>query len=274
MSRDTESNHGGPEDDDNSDTDGRFSDVENKDNGHNVNNPNGFDVSSQSVGENTYGQNNDNPASSVTMNNFNNPTESSYSSQSAEENTNGHNNDSPSSSVVTTNDIQPQTCPTQRNHVRKIPLINLSSDSEDDDEDDEEDPICQMCWNIIESDKDMGYIDTQHKCECSDLQYHFFCLRRNRNECGNKNNPMQCGKHGNKIHRIMNMERVNIPEGEDICLICQDSLDTKSIWGRFVCGTCHHWYHYDCLVNYVNSKGSYHRDSCTTQYDMTRLKCV
>jgi len=87
------------------------------------------------------------------MNNINNPTESSYSSQSAEENTTGHNNDRPSTSVITTNNIQPQTCPTQRNHVRVIPRIDLSSDLEDDDEDDEEDPICQMCWTIIDQRK-------------------------------------------------------------------------------------------------------------------------
>ena len=235
----------------------------------------GFDVSSQSAGENTNGQNNNNPPSSVTMNNINNPTESSYSSQSAEENTTGHNNDRPSTSVITTNNIQPQTCPTQRNHVRVIPRIDLSSDLEDDDEDDEEDPICQMCWTIKESEKDMACIDTQHKCECGDLQYHSFCLRRHRNVCRDKNILMKCSRHRNEIHRIMNMDGVNIFEGDDdICLICMDSLDATSIWGRFVCGTCPYWYHNDCLVNYVNNKGSYHMDSCTGRYDMTRLKCA
>ena len=138
LSRDTESNHGGPEDDDDdSDTDERFSDVENEDDGLNVNNPNGFNVSDPSVRENTNGL--DSQASSVAMSNINNPTESSYSSQSAEENTNGHTNDSPSTSVVATNDIQPQTSPTQQNHVRQIPLINLATDTDDDDEDDEDD---------------------------------------------------------------------------------------------------------------------------------------
>ena len=114
------------------------------------------------------------------------------------------------------------------------------------------------------SEKDMACIDTQHKCECGDLQYHSFCLRRQRNVCQDKNIPMKCGKHRNEIHRIVNMDGANIFEGDDdICIICMDSLDTKSIWGRFVCGTCPLWYHNDCLVNYVNNKGSYHRDSCT-----------
>ena len=94
-------------------------------------------------------------------------------------------------------------------------------------------------------------------------------------DTGDKNIPMKCGRHRNEIHRIMNMDGANIFEGDDdICLICMDSLDTKSIWGRFVCSTCPLWYHNDCLINYVNNKGLYHRDSCTARYDMTRLRCA
>ena len=123
------------------------------------------------------------------------------------------------------------------------------------------------------SEKDMACIDTQHKCKCGDLQYHSFCLRRHRNVCRDKNIPMKCGRHRNEIHHIMNMDGANIFEvDDDICLICMDSLDTISIWGRFVRGTCPLWYHNDYLLNYVNTKGSYHRDSCTGQY--TRLKCA
>jgi len=264
LSRDTESNHVGPEDDDDSETDERFSDVENMDDGVNVNNPNGFNESGPSVVENTYGLDNRNPASSVTMNNINNPTESGYSGQSAEERTNGHISDSPSTSVVT-----PQTCPTQRNHEKQIPFINLSSDTEDDDEDDVEEPRCQMCWHTIKSDEDVGHIETQRRCECNKFQYHSFCLRRYRNQCENKNITMQCGKHGNEIRRMVNIDRY------DTCMICQEDLDdTKSIWGRFVCGTCHHWYHYDCLETYTTKEDSYHKDNRTNRYDMTKLKCI
>ena len=211
---DSESDHGGSQSED----EDRFSYDDNS-----VNDPNESSASSH-----TNEQNNATRPSSVTLNNNNNPTASTSSSQSAQENTNGHNNDRPSSSVVTTNDIQPQTCPTQRNHVRVIPRIDLSSDLEDDDEDDEEDPICQMCWTIVESEKDMACIDTQHKCECGDLQYHSFCVWRHLNVCRDKNIPMKCGRHQNEIHRIVNMDGANIFEGDDdLCLICMDSLDTK-----------------------------------------------
>ena len=87
---------------------------------------------------------------------------------------------------------------------------------------------------------------------------------RYRNECQNRNIRKQCYKHGHKIRRILNIDRVNSTEGDDECLICNESLDTSSIWGRFVC-RCPHWYHYDCLVTYVTKEGSYHMD---------RLKCI
>ena len=96
--------------------------------------------------------------------------------------------------------------------------------------------ICQFCWHTIESERDRACI------LCGDLQYHSFCLRRHRNVCRDKNIPMKCGRHQNEIHRIMNMDGANIFEGDDdICLICMDSLDTKSIWGRFLCSTCPYW---------------------------------
>ena len=63
-------------------------------------------------------------------------------------------------------------------------------------------------------------------------------------------------------------------DDDDKCMICHDSLDTTSIWGRFVCSTCPHWYHYDCLAIYKSKEDSYHRDSRTRRYDMTRLKCI
>ncbi len=269
IGRDTESNHGGPEDDDYSENDERFSTVDNTDDdGLNVNNPNGFNVSDPSVRENTNEL--DNQASSVTMSNINNPTESSYSSQSAEENTNGHANDSPSTSVVATNDIQPQTSPTQQNRVRQIALINLATDTDDD----EDDPTCQMCQHTIESDNDIGTIDTGRECTCDNLQFHSFCLRRYRNECAINNIPMRCEIHGNEIRHVMNNDGVNSIDGDITCLICMESLDTDSNWGRFVCNTCRQWYHYDCLETYAGNRNSYHRDNRRGQYDMTRLKCI
>jgi hypothetical protein len=267
---DSESDHGGSQSED----EDRFSYDDNSEhNGDNVNDPNESSAPSHT-----------NEPSSVTLHNDNNQTASTSSSQFAEENTNGHNNDSPS----------PQMCPTQR---RQVPVVDLSNDadiSDDEEHDanvadedvaevaDEVEPnrndICPMCWHTIESERDRACIDTDEKCVCGDLQYHSFCVRRHRNVCRDQNIPWKCGRHQNEIHRIMNMDGENIFENDendvDICIICRDSLDTKSIWGRFVCSTCPHWYHNDCLVNYVNNKGSYHRDSCTARYDMTRLRCA
>ena len=140
---DSESNHGGPQ----SDEDDRFSlNDDSEHNGHNFNDPNESSASSQSPRENTNEQNNATRPSSVTLNNNNNPTASTSSSQSAEENTNGHNNDSPS----------PQMCPTQG---RQVPVIDLSNDVDvsDDEEDDAEvadkvetnrNDICPICWQM------------------------------------------------------------------------------------------------------------------------------
>ena len=280
LSSNRESIRGGREDDDNSDTDERFSlDGRNEEIGHNVDNQNGFDVSSHSVEENTNGENNHNHASSVPMNNIDNPTESSGSNQSAEENANGHIDENPSTSVVTTNDIQPLICPTQQNNVKQqVSFINLTNDTDSEDEDDEEDeadeadeqyPTCQMCWNKITSDRDVGYINTGGKCNCNDLKYHTFCLRRYRND-SDKKKRKECSLHGNKIREFWNID------DQDTCMICQYSLDTKSVWGRFVCHTCPrpNWYHYACLLTYLTNEGSYHMDRYTKRYDMNRLKCI
>ena len=261
---DSESNHGGPQ----SDEDDRFSlNNDSEHNGDNFNDPNESSESSQSPRENTNEQNN----ATRPLNDNTNPNASTSSSQSAEENTNGHNNDSPS----------PQMCPTQG---RQVPVIDLSNDVDvsDDEEDDAEvadkvetnrNDICPICWQTIESERDRACIDTDEKCVCGDLQYHSFCVRRHRNVCRDQNIPWKCGRHQNEIHRIMNMDGENIFENDendvDICIICRDSLDTKSTWGRFLCSTCPYWYHNDC---HVNNKGSYHMDSCTGQY--TRLKCA
>ena len=261
---DSESDHGGSQSED----EDRFSYDDNSEhNGDNVNDPNESSAPSHT-----------NEPSSVTLHNDNNQTASTSSSQFAEENTNGHNNDSPS----------PQMCPTQR---RQFPVVDLSnSDDEEHDanvanedvaEVDHEvetnrNNICQMCRHTIESERDRARIDTGERCDCGALQYHTFCLRRYRNVCRDEDITMRCHRHQNEIHRIMNMDGENIFENDendvDICIICRDSLDTKSIWGRFVCSTCPHWYHNDCLVNYVNNRGSYHIDSSTGQY--TRLKCA
>jgi hypothetical protein len=262
---DSESDHGGSQSED----EDRLSYDDNSEhNGDNVNDPNESSAPSHT-----------NEPSSVTLHNDNNQTASTSSSQFAEENTNGHNNDSPS----------PQMCPTQR---RQVPVVDLSNDADisDDEEHDanvaDEDVaevadevetnrnnICPLCWHTIQSERDIACIDTDDKCNCGDLHYHSFCLRRHRNVCRDKNIPMTCGKHQKTIHRIMNMDGESIFQcDDDICIICHDSLDTKSIWGRFVCGTCPYWYHNDCLVNYVNNRGSYHIDSSTGQY--TRLKCA
>jgi hypothetical protein len=267
-SSDSESNHGhggsGSDDDD------RFSINEgSEDNGNNVNNPNESSASSQPAREDTNEQNNDTRPSSVTLNNNNNPTASTSSSQSAEENTNGHNNNSPS----------PQICPTQRRQVpvREVPFINLTNDTDSDDEDDDEDeedeadeqyPTCQMCSTEITSDNDVGYIDTGGKCNCNVLKYHTFCLRRYRNNSDNTKTKKACDLHGSEIREFVNIDN------EDMCMICQDSLDTQSVWGRFVCHTCPRWYHYDCLESYKTIENSYFWDIDRHRYDMTRLKCI
>ena len=264
---DSESDHGGSQSED----EDRLSYDDNSEhNGDNVNDPNESSAPSHT-----------NEPSSVTLHNDNNQTASTSSSQFAEENTNGHNNDSPS----------PQMCPTQR---RQVPVVDLSNDADfsDDEEHDanvanedvaevadevetNRNNICQFCWHTIESERDRARIDTGKRCDCGALQYHTFCLRRYRNVCRHEDITMRCRRHQNNIHHILNMAGENIFESDDdLCMICQNSLDTNIIWGRFVCGKCPYWYHYNCLVRYTSEEHSYHRDSPTDPYDMTKLRCV
>ena len=93
---------------------------------------------------------------------------------------------------------------------------------------------------------------------------------RYRNECQNRNIRKQCYKHGHKIRRILNIDRVNSTEGDDECYICKESLDKSSIWGRFVCTSCPHWYHYACLVTYAED-GTFKCIICRNQIEIKRL---
>ena len=98
-------------------------------------------------------------------------------------------------------------CPTQR---RQVPVVDLSNDADvsDDEEHDAEvadegsaevadegsaevadevetnrNNICPLCWHTIQTERDIACIDTDDKCNCGDLHYHSFCLRRHRNVC-------------------------------------------------------------------------------------------
>ena len=129
-----------------------------------------------------------------------------------------------------------------------------------------------MCHKIKESDRDVGYNDTNKKCNCDESQYHHLCLRKYRNPCEKSNNRMKCISHQNKIHQILNNKRVQVIENDHECLICQDGLGTNLNWGKFVC-KCKVIYHYKCLQKYKNNEGSYHKISRDV-YDLTRLKCI
>ena len=55
-------------------------------------------------------------------------------------------------------------------------------------------------------------------CQTSDGALQSVFHLRYRNECQNRNIRKQCYKHGHKIRRILNIDRVNSTEGDDECL--------------------------------------------------------
>ncbi len=131
-------------------------------------------------------------------------------------------------------------------------------DGDDSNADDDNLLTCALCLETINSDRDIGYADTDGQCQCQ-CNYHYNCLSQMRIGHQRKQMNMRCAQCRKLIFGILDSERqirYLSDEDEEICPICQDRLGTEIELGKMVC-SCTARFHYRCLIQYTRRDPEY-----------------